>query len=82
MIPIIKKFFHDLLFDELAVRRWFRAAIMALAGSGMAWGDQLAAILGTPVKSVKIAAVVAMALALTITAGEKNKEASNAPPAA
>lgn len=77
MIPLFKKLLNSLLYDDLAVRRWLRAGIMTLAASGMAWGDQLSEILGAPVRWIKIAAVIAMAISLAITAGEKNKEVAD-----
>lgn len=75
MIPLLKHLWDKLLHDELAVRRWGRAALMAVAGSGLAFGDQLAGLLGDSglVQTIKIIAVVAGFLSVAITAGERNK---------
>lgn len=74
MKPLFKNLISKLLNDELAVRRWTRAALMGIAAGGIAFGDQLAAILDYPhlVKAIKTIAVCASFLSLAITAGEKN----------
>lgn len=72
MIPLLKKLWESFLYDDMKVRRWLRAALMAMAGSGMAWGDQLSQILGTPQKTIKVATVACMAVAVAINLGEKN----------
>ena len=83
MIPLFKKLIAALLYDDLAVRRWLRAAVMAMAGSGMMWGDQIAANLGTPAKWVKVCAVGCMIIAGIINLGEKNpKEVTDGTPPA
>ena len=80
MIRLIKKLWNALLYDEVMVRRWGRALLMALATGGMGFSDQLAAVLGAPVRWIKIAAVIAGFIAVAINLGEKNppKEAGNA----
>ena len=72
MIPFFKKFFDALMNDELAFRRWMRALLMAVAGSGMMWADQLAEIIAAPVKWLKVTAVICGAIAVAINLGEKN----------
>lgn len=81
MIPLLKHLADRFLHDELFIRRWSRAVLGALAGSGYAFADQLAELLGEPdsLKTIKVAAVVAGFLALAITAGEKNPKAEVAP---
>ena len=76
MIPLFRSLADKLLHDELAVRRWGRALLMAIAGGGIAFGDQIAGLLGDSslVKVIKVAAVVAGFLSLSITAGERNQE--------
>lgn len=83
MIPLFKKFWNALLNDEMAVKRWLRAGLMAVAGSGMMWADQLAEIIGAPVKGLKVVAVICGALSVAINLGDKNKPEgeSNAKPA-
>lgn len=77
MIPLFKHLADQLLHDELAVRRWSRALLMAIAGGGIAFADQLAAVLEAPgaVKAIKLLAVLAGFCSLAITAGERNAKA-------
>ena len=72
MKPLIKKLWNTLLNDEVMVRRWGRALLMALATGGMGFADQLAAVLGAPVRWIKIAAVIAGFIAVAINLGDKN----------
>lgn len=61
MIPLLKHVFIAFFLDELAFRRWLRGGMLAIAGSGLAFADQIGALLDAPgaVKGIKIAAVVA-----------------------
>lgn len=81
MIPLFRKLWDALLNDEMAVRRWLRAGLMAMAGSGLAFADQIAQTVGSPgaVKTVKITAVVCGFISVMINLGEKN-EKGNANP--
>lgn len=72
MLTWFARFKEMFLHDEVAFRRWTRALIMGLAGSGMTFSDQLAEILGAPVKSIKVAAVVCMFISVMINLGDKN----------
>jgi hypothetical protein len=74
MIPLLKRLWYAVRYDELAVRRWGRALLMGLAGGGIAFADQLAAVLEAPgaVKAIKAAAVGAGFVALMINAGDRN----------
>jgi hypothetical protein len=78
----MKKLFSDfwvtLMNDEVAVRRWGRSALMGIAGGGIAFGDQLAALVNSPgmVTKIKVASVVAGFLSLLINLGEKNAPAA------
>jgi len=77
MIPFFRHLIDKFLHDELAVRRWGRAVLMALSVGGLAFADQLADVMGYAgddglVRAVKIAAVVAGFLSLAVTAGERN----------
>jgi hypothetical protein len=60
--------------DELKVARWTRAIFITFSTSGLAFADQLAAMLGNAawVTYVRVAAVVAGFISLAITAGQKN----------
>lgn len=80
MIPMFRRLWYRLRYDELAVQRWSRALLMGLATGGIAFGDQLAAVLGSEVKSIKIAAVIAGFLSLMVTAGEKNEKPTEPQP--
>lgn len=77
MIPLIKRLINSLLFDELAAIRWIRGFLLALAGSGAAFGDQLADVLGVPEIGswIKGASIVAGFIGGAITAGERNPKA-------
>lgn len=35
MIPLVKRLFHALLWDELAARRWIRGLLLWLGGAGI-----------------------------------------------
>ena len=74
MIPFFKKFVQAFLFDDLAFIRWARGAMLGFAAGGIAFGDQLAGIIGAPgaVKAIKITAVCCGFVAGAITAGQKN----------
>ena len=74
MIPLFRHLIDKVLHDEAAVRRWGRAALMGIAGGGIAFADQLAAALDMPdyIKAIKACAVVAGFLSLMISIGEKN----------
>jgi hypothetical protein len=43
MFPLIGTFIHAFFYDALAVRRWVRGGLGALAFSGVAFSQQLAA---------------------------------------
>lgn len=68
------------LFDPLAFVRWMRGLMLAVAAGGVAFADQLAALVGAPgwVKAIKIAAIVCGFIAGSITAGERNPAPSPA----
>lgn len=74
MIPLVRRLFRALLWDELAVRRWLRGGALAFAAGGIAFADQLASIVGAPgaVRGIKIAAVICGFVGGAITAGERN----------
>jgi hypothetical protein len=74
VIPLVRRLADKILHDELAVRRWGRALLMAVAGGGIAFGSQLADALGDSglTQAIKVVAIVAGFLSLAITAGEKN----------
>lgn len=61
MLPLIRKLLHSFFFDERAARRWLRGGLLAFAGGGLAFADQLSGLVGAPgaVKGIKIASVVA-----------------------
>ena len=80
MIRLIKKLWNALLYDEVMVRRWGRALLMALATGGMGFSDQLAAVLGAPIRWIKIAAVIAGFIAVAINLGDKNPPKDLNPP--
>lgn len=77
MIPLLKRIVHALLWDELAAVRWLRGALLMFAAGGVAFADQLAAVLGEggspgTVRAIKIAALVAGFLGGAVTAGQRN----------
>jgi hypothetical protein len=74
MIPLLKKLIDVFLNDEVKVRRWLRACLMAFAGSGLAFADQMAGLLGNAglTNKIKVAAVVAGFISVAINLGEKN----------
>ena len=76
-MPLLRKVFDKFLNDEMAVRRWGRAALGAFATGGLAFGEQLAQLVEAPgaVKLIKLAAVVAGFLALAVNLGEPNPKA-------
>lgn len=77
MIPLIQRIVHALLYDEMAARRWLRGGLFGFATGGLAFADQLAAIVSSPgaVKGIKVAAVVSGFVAAMINLGEKNQKA-------
>lgn len=79
MIPMFRKLWFKIRYDEVAVRRWGRALLMAFAGGGIAFADQLAAITGSDGKWIRIAAVVAGFVSVAINLGEKNEKPPEAP---
>jgi hypothetical protein len=82
MIPMLKNLWSRLLHDESAFRRWTRAALMGIAAGGIAFADQLDALLdgsGGLIKTIKVASVVAGFVSLMISVGEKNAQVSPAP---
>jgi len=74
MIPLIKRLIRSFLFDEGAVTGWIRGAMLMFAASGIAFADQIAAVIDMPtsVKTIKLAAVICGFFAGAIRAGEKN----------
>jgi hypothetical protein len=74
MIPLLQHLFHSFFFDELAFTRWLRGGCLAVAASGLAFADQLGALLAAPriVLYVKVSAVVCGFVAGAITAGQRN----------
>jgi hypothetical protein len=61
MIPLLKHVLYAFFLDELAFRRWVRGGMLALAGGGLAFADQVAGLLGMPeaIRWVKIASIAA-----------------------
>ena len=78
MITFFKKFLAAFLYDELAFTRWIRGGMLAVAGGGVAFADQLAGTIGAPgaVKIIKTTAIICGFMAGAITAGEKNGKAN------
>lgn len=75
MITFFQKFLASFLHDEMKFRRWMRSLLMALATGGMGFADQLAEVAGTPVKWIKVAAVIAGFISVAINLGDKNPKA-------
>jgi hypothetical protein len=85
MIPLLKGILHALLWDELAAVRWLRGALLMFAAGGVAFADQLAAVLGEAgsagtIRAIKIAALIAGFVGGAVTAGQRNPPIE--PPAA
>jgi hypothetical protein len=78
MIPTLRKFWHDFLYSPERFTLWSRSALMALAGSGLAFASDLAGLGASPtvVQRVKVASVVAAFLASALKAGDKNPPAA------
>jgi hypothetical protein len=77
MITLIKHMFAKLLYDELAVRRWLRAGLLFAGTAGVAFADQLAALVQDEglARYLKIGGIVCAAAGGAVTAGEKNVRA-------
>jgi hypothetical protein len=77
MITLFRHLFSKLLYDELAVRRWLRAGLLFAGTAGVAFADQLAALVQDEglARYLKIAGVICAAAGGAITAGEKNVRA-------
>jgi len=80
MIPFFKRIFSLFFTNEAFFERGTRAVLMGLAGSGVAFGNDIASIAGLPSwgKGIKIAGVVAGFLSVMISAG--GSSAATAPP--
>lgn len=74
MWPLLKTFFHELFFDEAAARRQFRSTMVTFAVSGIAFADQLAALVGLPsaVRVIKVLSCVCGFVGAATSVGEKN----------
>jgi hypothetical protein len=74
MKPLLTHLLDKLLNDEMFVRRWLRAGLFTVAGTGFAFADQIGALVAEPalVKWLKIAAVLSGGVAAAINLGEKN----------
>lgn len=77
MIPLIKRLVRAFLFDEGAVTGWIRGGMLMFAAGGIAFANEVAAIIEAPgaVKTIKLVAVACGFLAGAIRAGEKNPPA-------
>lgn len=73
MIPLARKLWYAVRYDELAVRRWSRGLVLTLSASAASFAPDITA---TPEQAriVRIVGVVAALIAGMITAGEKNPE--------
>lgn len=74
MIPLVRSIIHALLWDAMAVRRWLRGLAISFSAGGVAFGDQLAAIVGRPgwATGIKLAAAALAFIGGAISVGEKN----------
>jgi hypothetical protein len=88
MIPLLRKLWNALLNDEVAVRRYLRATLMALATGGVGFADQIAAQigpawppaeLGALVMKIKIIALVSGFISVMINLGDKNPQKTEEP---
>ncbi len=76
----MKKLLLDILSalwnDDMAARRWLRGASHTLALGGLAFADQIAALINAPgaVKAIKLAAIVCAFMGGAISVGEKNAQ--------
>src|SRR6266540_1344494 len=88
MIPLVRSIVHAMLWDPLAVRRWLRGLAISFSLGGVAFADQVAAVLGTPgsAKTVKIVALALAFIGASISIGQQNAKppepAVSLPPAA
>ena len=84
MIPLFWKLLHAFFLDERAFRRWLRGGLMAFAGGGIAFADQLGGVLGSPsvVKWIRVTAIFSGFVAGAIqSSAAKHKLRSVPPPA-
>ena len=75
MWPALKSIARALLFDELAFRRWFRAACLGYALSAGLFAQQLAELIAAPklIRDIKVSAIAIGFIAGLTSIGEKNK---------
>lgn len=61
MLPLLRSILHAFFQDELAFRRWARGLMLAFAGGGLAFAEQIASVIEAPgaVKKIKVASIVA-----------------------
>ncbi len=73
MIPFFRRFLVAFFMDPLAFRRWMRGGMMAFAGSGYAFAEQIAKELAVPaaVTKIKVAAIVCGFIAGSIQSSAK-----------
>ena len=81
MWPMLKRVANAMLFDELAVRRWARGALLTFAAGGVAFADQLADLVHAPgaVKTIKVIAVICGFIGGAISHGEPNASVVEVP---
>ncbi len=81
MKPLIEKLLYALLNDEVAVRRWLRAGLMAVAGSGFGFANEIATVINAPemVQKIKMAAIFCGFISVAINLGDKNPPAEDKP---
>ncbi len=74
MIPLVRSIVHAMLWDPMAVRRWLRGLAVSFSLGGVAFADQVAAVLGTPgaAKTVKVVALALAFVGASISVGQAN----------
>jgi hypothetical protein len=78
VIPLLSDFFYAFFFDERAARRWLRGGLLAFAGTGLGFADQLGAALGSAgiAKWVRVAAIVSGFVAGAMQSSAAKKKAA------
>jgi hypothetical protein len=76
MLPLLVRLIHAFFLDELAFRRWMRGGMLAFAGGGLAFSDQIAGVLGVPeaVRWIKVASIVSGFVAGAMQSSAKKSE--------
>lgn len=81
MLPLLAHLFRAFFMDELAFRRWVRGGMLAFAGSGYAFAEQIAKEISAPgaVVKIKLLAIVCGFIAGAIQSSAKKSAPAETP---